>query len=212
MAPDEGPSVLVRRAAAGTAGCALFLFLRGGLGPALAAGVGLAVAVLADRFLAKLEPASVQRRRELRADQLPMALELIAAAVAAGSPTVAALELVSTAVDRPLAEDLATVAAHLRLGAEPEAAWRDLLDPDRAGPAVAAAARAVLRAERTGARLAPALNRIAADARADAAARAVENAHRAGVASAAPLGLCFLPAFIVLGVVPIVVSGLTHLF
>ena len=207
-----GASVRMRRLACAMAGFTVFLFLRSAAGPLVAIVIGVVAAVGGDRFLSTLEPASVQRTRERRADQLPMALELVAAAVGAGAPTVLALELVAAATDPPLADDLASVAAHLRLGADADSAWAALLDPDAVGPAVAAAARAVLRAERTGARLAPALTRIAADARADASARAVENAHKAGVASAAPLGLCFLPAFVILGVVPIVVSGLSGVF
>ncbi len=49
--------------------------------------------------------------------------------------------------------------------------------------------------------------RLAAEARADRAARGQAAAERAGVLAVAPLGLCFLPAFVLLGVVP-VVAGL----
>ncbi|MCU1692975.1 MAG: hypothetical protein JWM64_2066, partial [Frankiales bacterium] len=51
-----------------------------------------------------------------------------------------------------------------------------------------------------------AVARLAAEARASATARAEQRARRAGVLAVAPLGLCFLPAFVLLGVVPVVVG------
>ncbi|MCW2777557.1 MAG: hypothetical protein JWN17_1282, partial [Frankiales bacterium] len=51
-----------------------------------------------------------------------------------------------------------------------------------------------------------AVARLAADARAEARSAAEQRARRAGVLAVAPLGLCFLPAFVLLGVVPVVVG------
>ena len=48
------------------------------------------------------------------------------------------------------------------------------------------------------------LSALAADLREEDRASAVARAHRAGVWAMAPLGLCFLPAFICLGVIPVV--------
>jgi hypothetical protein len=51
------------------------------------------------------------------------------------------------------------------------------------------------------------LERVAEDAR-DTARRAAEaRARSLGARAAAPLGLCFLPAFVLVGVVPIVVTA-----
>jgi hypothetical protein len=63
------------------------------------------------------------------------------------------------------------------------------------------------RAAEGGAPVAAAVSRLAADARADARARGEQAARRVGVLAVAPLGLCFLPAFVLLGVVP-VIAGL----
>ena len=71
--------------------------------------------------------------------------------------------------------------------------------------------RALLRLARrsaaSGAALADGVAELAVEARHDAARAADAAAERAGVVIAGPLGMCFLPAFICLGVVP-VVAGL----
>jgi hypothetical protein len=47
---------------------------------------------------------------------------------------------------------------------------------------------------------------LAAESRSDAADAARATAERAGVLIAAPLGVCYLPAFLCLGIVPVVVG------
>lgn len=206
--PADGPSPFILRLAAVAIASGAFLILRLVIGVVPALVVGLIMMPVVDLLFSSAESGAVQRRRVRLGDQLPMALELIAAAIASGAPVVLAVELVAAAIEDPLGQELRDVAAHLRLGASSASAWAQLNDVKRSGPDVASATRAVLRAERTGARLAPALLRIAEDARAESATRRIEAAQRAGVMSALPLGLCFLPAFIVVGVVPIVVTGL----
>ena len=72
---------------------------------------------------------------------------------------------------------------------------------------MAPASRALARAAEGGAPVAAAVARMAGDARLRAAADGEAAARRAGVLAVAPLGLCFLPAFVLLGVVP-VIAGL----
>lgn len=71
---------------------------------------------------------------------------------------------------------------------------------------LAPAARALGRAAEGGAPVADAVARLAADARAQARAQGELAARRVGVLVVAPLGLCFLPAFVLLGVAPVVVG------
>jgi hypothetical protein len=52
----------------------------------------------------------------------------------------------------------------------------------------------------------PALRSLAADGRSAARAQTDAAVRRAGVWVLAPLGLCFLPAFLCLGVVPLVLG------
>jgi pilus assembly protein TadC len=109
----------------------------------------------------------------------------------------------------PLAR-LEAVAALLLLGADPERAWHGVRDhPDLA--ALAAAAR---RTAAGGAVFAEAVREHAVVLRSAESAAAERAAGRAGVAITAPLGLCFLPAFLCLGLVPVVVGLLAsvHLY
>ncbi|MYV62254.1 type II secretion protein F, partial [Streptomyces sp. SID4931] len=48
--------------------------------------------------------------------------------------------------------------------------------------------------------------RLAASIRAERAAAAVARAQRAGVLITAPVGLCFLPAFLAVGVAPVIIG------
>ena len=106
----------------------------------------------------------------------------------------------------PLA-GLDAVAAMLSLGADPATAWRAIdLDGDLAPLAAAA-----LRSAAGGGVLAEAVREYAAQLRQDIAAESVRAAGRAGVLMTAPLGVCFLPAFLCLGLAPVVVGLLGQL-
>jgi hypothetical protein len=103
----------------------------------------------------------------------------------------------------PLA-GLDAVAAMLSLGADPATAWRAV---DLDGVLAAAA----LRSAAGGSGLAEAVREYAAQLRQDIAAESMRAAGRAGVLMTAPLGLCFLPAFLCLGLAPVVVGLLGQL-
>ncbi|MFD0804371.1 type II secretion system F family protein, partial [Streptomonospora algeriensis] len=107
----------------------------------------------------------------------------------------------------PLGRSLGGVAEQLRLGADPRAAWRSAADTEE----FAAIGRALARTSESGAPVATVLERHAAELRDTARVRALTRTQRLGVLSAAPLGVCFLPAFVLIGVVPLaagLVSGL----
>jgi pilus assembly protein TadC len=63
-----------------------------------------------------------------------------------------------------------------------------------------------VRSATSGIKLAAAFERLAAELRAERRAVAAVRAHRAGVAAMAPLAACFLPSFVCLGVVPVLVG------
>ncbi|MEW2526728.1 type II secretion system F family protein [Streptomyces sp. NPDC047071] len=136
------------------------------------------------------------------ARQLPLAADLVAACVAAGAGPVVAAQAVGESLRGPVGERLAWGAAQVRLGGEPADAWRQL----GAVPGAGALARLLERAGESGAPAAAPVARLAADCRADRAREATARARRAAVAMTAPVGLCFLPAFIALGVVPVVMG------
>ncbi|GGU49544.1 type II secretion system F family protein [Lentzea flava] len=123
------------------------------------------------------------------------ALDLLAACLKAGLPVPTAIRAVGVA-------ELSRTAELLALGADPETAWAPALGQ----PATAALARAARRTARSGAALARQAAELAERTRAEARDRAEAEAQRAAVAVAAPLALCFLPAFLCLGVVPVVLG------
>jgi hypothetical protein len=106
----------------------------------------------------------------------------------------------------PLAA-LDAVAAMLALGADPGTAWQ-IADLDDDLAPLAAAAR---RSAAGGGGLAQAVREHAAQLRQETAAASARAAGRAGVLMTAPLGLCFLPAFLCLGLAPVVVGLLGQL-
>jgi len=63
-----------------------------------------------------------------------------------------------------------------------------------------------VRAGESGSAVGPALRALAAELRSESAGRAQARVQRAGVWVLAPLGACFLPAFLCLGVVPLVLG------
>ncbi|MFD4501258.1 type II secretion system F family protein, partial [Streptomyces sp. NPDC058486] len=73
-------------------------------------------------------------------------------------------------------------------------------------PGAEGLARCMERAGASGAPAADAVARHAAVLRAADARTAVARARRAQVLISAPVGLCFLPAFLVVGVVPVVIG------
>ncbi|MEU9894278.1 type II secretion system F family protein [Streptomyces phaeochromogenes] len=134
--------------------------------------------------------------------QLPLAADLLAACIAAGASPAVAAQAVGEALDGPVGQRLARGAAEVRLGGEPAEAWRGLA----ALPGARALARLLERAGESGVPAAGPVARIAAEARAEWGRTATARARRAGVLVTAPVGLCFLPAFIAIGVLPVVIG------
>jgi hypothetical protein len=83
-------------------------------------------------------------------------------------------------------------------GADPQAAWSALALDEATAPLAAA----VIRAGRTGAPAAATVGRAARELREAAADALAAEVRTIGVRATAPLTLCFLPAFVFLGVLP----------
>ena len=176
------------------------------LGDALGIGLGLAVVLGGPRLLDRLEPRAERQARVRFATDLPGALDLLAACLAGGAALPAAVGGVADAVPGPCGQRLGRVAAALAVGAAPADAWAELAVGDADGLA-ASAARALARAAEGGAPVAATVARLADDARAERRSLGEQAAARAGVQAVGPLALCFLPAFVLVGVVP-VIAGL----
>jgi Flp pilus assembly protein TadB len=184
-------------AVAGLAGVVSALFVGGPVGWA----AGLLVTVGCVRVLSRLEPRAARLRRARIVAELPMAIDLLAACLRGGGAWHESVEAVADAVGGPLGTELSRVAARIRLGAEPAEEWLSLAAAD---PALTPLGRAAARAATGGAPVATTLARLARDQRRTARAAAAAQARTAGVRAIAPLGLCFLPAFVLLGIVPAV--------
>ncbi len=176
----------------------------GWVGPVAGVLVGAAV----HRFIGRLEPLAVRRRRERVRTDLPLAVDLLVVALRAGRPVISALGVVGDAVGGPLGDDLRRWTARLELGGDPEQVWSEVATDRVLGPL----GRAVVRAGDTGAPVADALGHLVDDLRRDRLTDADEVARRVAVRSAGPLGLCFLPAFVLVGVAPTVVGAFSTLF
>jgi pilus assembly protein TadC len=171
--------------------------------------LGVVAAVLLPRMIGRAEPSEVGTLRRAVAADLPWVLELLAAAVRAGTPAAEALDVVGDAVRGELGQRLTRVHGHLAVGVPPEEAWAGV--SRLGGEALGPVGEAFVAAAVDGSHLAARLEEQARDARADAAAAALAAAQRVGVRAVLPLGLCFLPAFVAVGVVPVVAAALGQL-
>ncbi|QMU67224.1 type II secretion system F family protein [Streptacidiphilus sp. P02-A3a] len=203
--PTLSPAVL-RGGAALLIGAGVAVSLDGAFGLV----VGIVAAAISFRWLP--DPPTAELRRAaaeaaaLRA-QLPLTADLLAGCLVSWCAPATAAEAVAGAIGEPMAARLAEVAADLRMGADAEESWARF----GADPVLAPLGRCLLRACASGAPPAAGLARLAEGCRAEAATAAQGRARRAGVLATAPLGLCFLPAFVLIGVVP-VVTGLAGSF
>lgn len=167
-----------------------------------------------DRLLVQRPPATARRRwrprtaRAVPGDSLAVALavDLMAACLEAGVPLPAALSAGSAVADSGAAAALEATATALRRGGG-DGAWA-ACDLD---PRLTAVVRICRRIGTTGAAVAEDLRRAAAEMRRADQAERRRQAQRAAVWVVLPLGLCFLPAFLLLTVVPVVASLLPGL-
>jgi pilus assembly protein TadC len=136
-------------------------------------------------------------------------LDVLAVCLEAGMAVSTAAAATAASAPPKLARVLRRAADLLALGADPTVAWS--ISPDTGTSTVDVQTDALLRLARrsasSGAALADGVAGLADQSRHDAAHTAAAAAERAGVLIAGPLGLCFLPAFVCLGIVP-VVAGL----
>jgi Flp pilus assembly protein TadB len=135
-------------------------------------------------------------------DDVPVVVDLVAGCLAAGASLPDALDAASVAADQALRSACTAVAAALRSGAPPDEAWRTWL----VDPWLAPVARTAVRTSQTGAATAADLSRTSSRLRARRRAAAQHRVRQASVWLVVPLGLCFLPAFVLVAVVPLVVG------
>jgi len=127
-------------------------------------------------------------------------LELVAVALAAGAPVPLALATVGAAWPGAAGRGLVRAARAIELGAPWDVAWA------RGVSSVGAVAEALEPAWTAGASPVPLLRTAADRLRSRRRAETRAAAGRLGVQLVVPLTLCFLPAFVLVGLVPVLVS------
>ena len=174
------------------------VLLDGGLGSALGLlGVGLMVA--GHRVTARMVAAATASRS--RVDEA-LVLDLASAALACGASLPGTLQALGKALEE---DELAVVGRALLLGADWDEAWET--PDDEAWRQRRTRLEGCLRPGwEDGASPVALLAGTAASLRAGRRAADEEAAERLAVRLVLPLGLCHLPAFIVLGIVPVVAS------
>lgn len=147
------------------------------------------------------------RRREVAtAADVPLVLDLVSAAVRAGLPPGRALQAAVDALSAAGGPDepaLRRVAVQLTWGSPAAGAWEGLTAGTDRWDGLA---DALLLSARTGAPAASLLTSAAASTRAGRRWDAEAAAARLSALLVLPLGLCTLPAFLLLGVVPVVLT------
>jgi pilus assembly protein TadC len=171
-------------------------------GPVAVAVLGVVVAVAL-----VLRAVTRAGRRSVDVD-VALCIDLLGAAMSCGALPAVALAAVAPAASDAVGDVLAEAATALALGADPATVWADVAT---AVPALDRAARACARASSSGAGVADELFRLAAVARADVQVQRRRRLERAGVWLVLPLGLCFLPAFVLVAVVPVVLAAVPAL-
>ncbi|CAJ1579051.1 type II secretion system F family protein [[Mycobacterium] wendilense] len=179
-----------------------------------AAVLALALALLVNPIAAirrsrTAAPAPRTETARLAADD-PLAvassLDVLAVCLSAGMSVSAAARATAAAAPPELALPLRRAADLLALGADPATAW-STSPAEVTDEHCVAFLRLARRSAASGSALAHGVAELAEQSRQAATHRAEAAAERASVVIAGPLGLCFLPAFVCLGVVP-VVAGL----
>lgn len=133
---------------------------------------------------------------------VPLLLELLGTALESGLAVQGALRVVAQVAGKRLRKSLLQVVAGLEIGASWQDSWAGNLDHEDLLQIHDALSFGAL----TGASAAPLLYAQAQHFRADTARKAQKRAAALGVKLVLPLGLCSLPAFIALGVVPVVMA------
>lgn len=135
----------------------------------------------------------------LQPNQRAAEVRLLAACLDAGLSPITALEAVASISPIPHWSSVTTM---LTVGVDPATAWRRLAEV----PGLEDMSVVARNALRSGAAMSKGCVRIAEQLEEKARDESVARAEKAGVLIAAPLSLCFLPAFIVLGLIPLIIN------
>ncbi|WP_151525754.1 type II secretion system F family protein [Serinicoccus kebangsaanensis] len=128
------------------------------------------------------------------------AMDLLALSLEGGAGLGAATRTVAATLEGPLREELDGVGRSLQEGVDAGPSW------EAAGPRWSPARRSLELAALAGVPPGPALRQAATDLRRETVARVEAATARLGVRLVVPLGLAFLPAFVLTTVAPLVLA------
>lgn len=192
----------MRQGAALLLACAVYLWMRPRGSLRLRHALGLSdEGTSVFRWWKRIDPTAQAMQGMLVAD-------LLSASIEAGLPLTDATDVVHAALAGSVRDELGHVVRAYELGASTSEAW----DRIPAASTLAPVAQAVTRTYDSGAALGPVLRACAEDMRRDHRARAEIAARSAGVRAIGPLTACFLPAFLLMGVLPVIASMATQVF
>jgi pilus assembly protein TadC len=157
-------------------------------------------------LVARLLRSDPDRSERAAADRLapswPWTLDLLAAGMRAGAPFSQAAFAVAAVDDPEIGERLNRFAGAIHLGANATEALPEL----GRLPGAERLARQLDRSGDSGAAIAGGLEQLATSLRSELRTRTEERAGRAAVALVGPLCLCYLPAFVIAGIGPVVLG------
>lgn len=166
-------------------------------------GVGVLLGVVAAAAAHALLSRTRRRSAPTPVDAaVPLVLTVAALLLRSGTPPGAALAAAARSCHSASRTAFEQVERRLAMG---EPSWRAWAGLGRT-PELASVGRAAIRASESGTALAQAWTATSDRLRADRRLAAEVRARKVGVRVLAPLGLCFLPSFVCLGVVPMVIG------
>lgn len=152
------------------------------------------------RWLARCGIVAADNRWDALLLDIAADIDLFAACSRAGLGPASAAEVVSQATCEALRDRWREIASLLGIGADPRRAWQ----PVAQIPGLGELAAVVANSHVAGAKIAASASRISIRLRQHVEDQAVSAGERAGVFIAMPLTFCFLPAFFLLGLAPVV--------
>ena len=189
-----------RAAVVAAAGVALAVLL---LAPGWLALAAPVASVLAWRRASRLESGVARRRRQRLESELPHVVDLVRALVDSGAAPDRALRSVASVVSPDVRDELRPWVGRLALGSDPAAVWSEL----GSHPQLGRLGTSLHRAAVTGAPVSEALRRLSDDLRSAQRTDVQRRVRQVEVRATAPLGACLLPAFVLIGVVPLVAGA-----
>lgn len=188
----------------------LVALLAGLVGVTIVGGaVGWVIAVVGSTAvwatIGRMEPAWVRVDREQAQRELPHVIQLLAMVLNSGASLPDAVRQVAGALPGPATAALRHAEGRLSIGVAPDQVWGELA----AQPGFERVGRALARSHGSGVPVADVVRRLGVDLAREARAEAEDRARTVGVRAAVPLGLCLLPAFLLIGIVPVVAASLS---